>query len=145
MSISPPPSRLVELPRTECLRLLACTRFGRVGITTSDEVPVIRPVNYVFDERSQSVAFRTAPGTKLHALVAAKRAVFEIDGVDRGSRTGWSVIVSGVAEEVVSPGERRRLEGLGLELWAPGERSHWLRIRVRVVSGRRIELATDDR
>lgn len=113
MSISPPPSRLVELPRTECLRLLACTRFGRLGITTSDEVPVIRPVNYVFDERSQSVAFRTAPGTKLHALVAAKRAVFEIDGVDRGSRSG--------------------------------ERSHWLRIRVRVVSGRRIELATDDR
>ena len=31
-----------------------------------------------------------------------------------------------MAEEVVSPGERRRLEGLGLEVWAPGERSHWL-------------------
>ena len=144
MSISTPTSRLAELPRTECLRLLARTRFGRVGIITGDEVPIIRPVNYVFDERSQSVAFRTAPGTKLHALVAARRAAFEIDGVDVASRTGWSVIVSGVAEEVLSPSERRRLDGLGLEVWAPGERSHWLRIRVRVVSGRRIELAPED-
>lgn len=143
MSIAPPQSRLVELPRTECLRLLACTTFGRLAITTDAEVPIIRPVNYVFDERSQSVAFHTAPGTKLHALVAARRAAFEIDGVDPGSRTGWSVIVSGVAEEVLTPGERRRLDELGLEVWAPGERSHWLRIRVRVVSGRRIELATE--
>jgi hypothetical protein len=30
------------------------------------------------------------------------------------------------------------LETLGLELWAPGERPHWVRIRTETLSGRRI-------
>jgi hypothetical protein len=31
-------------------------------------------------------------------------AAFEIDGIDERERTGWSVVVSGRAEEVVDPG-----------------------------------------
>ena len=50
--------------------------------------PVIRPVNYVFDQPSQSVVFRTALGSKFHALLKSADSAFEIDGVDEASRTG---------------------------------------------------------
>ena len=129
---------LLELDRTECLQLLTRTSFGRLAVSMGDGPPVIRPVNYVFDQSSQSVAFRTDLGSKLLALARSARAAFEIDDVDLDARTGWSVIIVGVAEEVTSPVEIRRLESLGLEPWGPAEMWHWVRIRAWRVSGRRI-------
>jgi uncharacterized protein len=131
-------SKLLELPRAECLNLLGRTHFGRLAVSTGEGAPIIRPLNYVFDTRSQSVVFRTAQDTKLHGLLRAKEAAFEIDGIDPGGRTGWSVVVIGMAEEITSTSEIRRLGQLALEVWAPGPRSHWVRIRARTVSGRRI-------
>lgn len=131
---------MVALSREECLRLLASHDFGRVAVAMDS--PVIRPVNYTFDERSQSVIFRTADGSKFHALLHAANAAFEIDGVDRDSRTGWSVIIAGMTEEITSATEIRRLNRLGLATWAPGRKAHWMRIRAWTVSGRRIEPAT---
>ncbi len=133
-------SQLHNLPREECLRLLASNRFGRLAVTTGEGAPVIRPVNYVFDEPSQSVVFRTARGSKFQALLRAAKAAFEIDDIDAGSRTGWSVIIVGVTEEVTNPADARRLESLELDPWAPGDKPHWVRIRAWTVSGRRIVL-----
>lgn len=129
---------MVNLPREECLRLLAAQGFGRLAVAAAAGAPVIRPVNYIFDERSQSVMFRTSDGSKLHALLKAGEAAFEIDGIDEGSRTGWSVIVRGYAERVTNPMEVRRLDDLRMIPWAPGEKRHWVRIRARTVSGKRI-------
>ena len=129
---------LVEIPRAECLELLAGSHFGRVAISRGDDAPIIRPINYVFDQRSQSVVFRTMSGTKLHGLVHAREAAFEIDEIEPGGRTGWSVVISGVAEEIENPSEIRRLLKIGLEVWAPGDLSYWARVRARTVSGRRI-------
>jgi nitroimidazol reductase NimA-like FMN-containing flavoprotein (pyridoxamine 5'-phosphate oxidase superfamily) len=131
-------SKLLELPRTECLNLLGRTHFGRLAISRGEGAPIVRPLNYVFDPRSQSVIFRTSEGSKLHGLLRAKEAAFEIDGVEPGGRTGWSVVLTGVAEEVTIPSEIRRLDKLGLEVWASGPRNHWVRVRARTVSGRRI-------
>jgi nitroimidazol reductase NimA-like FMN-containing flavoprotein (pyridoxamine 5'-phosphate oxidase superfamily) len=131
-------NKLLELPRAECLNLLGRSHFGRLAVSRGEGAPIIRPLNYVFDPRSQSVVFRTAQGSKLHGLLRAREAAFEIDGIDAGGRTGWSVVILGVAEEVTNTSELRRLEKLGLEVWAPGPRTHWVRIRARTVSGRRI-------
>ncbi len=131
-------SEMLDLSREECLRLLAKNSFGRLAVTMKDQ-PIIRPVNYVFYE--QSVVFRTAHGSKFHALLRAARAAFEIDGIDQRSRTGWSVIIHGVTEEITNPSDVRRLDGLGLETWAPGPKPHWVCIRAWTVSGRRIVLA----
>jgi uncharacterized protein len=131
-------AELVELDREECLRLIAGNHFGRVGLTGAAEVPIIRPLNYVFDAPSQCVAFRTVPGSKLSALVRRRKAAFEIDGIDPGFRSGWSVIIVGVTEEVTNAADLRRLDELGLDVWAPGDRPHWFRIRAWAVSGRRI-------
>jgi uncharacterized protein len=136
-------SNFLELPRAECLDLLGRTRFGRLAVSRGEGAPIVRPLNYVFDPRSQSVVFRTAEGSKLSGLLRAQEAAFEIDGIEPGGRTGWSVVIIGVADEVTIPSEIRRLDKLGLEVWAPGPRSHWVRIRARTVSGRRIVATTD--
>lgn len=133
-----PTSEMLVIPREECLRLLASHSFGRLAVAM--DTPVIRPVNYVFDERSQSVAFRTADGSKLRAMLINGNAAFEIDGIDPGSRTGWSVIIVGMTEEVTRESELRRLERLGLETWTPGHKAHWVRIRAWTATGRRVVL-----
>jgi len=122
--------------------LLASGGFGRLAVNTGHGPPVIRPVNYVFDEPSQSVVFRTATGSKFHALLHAAQAAFEIDGIDQQSRTGWSVIVHGVTDEVIDPAELRRLNAHELQTWAPGQKDHWVQIRAWTVSGRRIVVGT---
>jgi nitroimidazol reductase NimA-like FMN-containing flavoprotein (pyridoxamine 5'-phosphate oxidase superfamily) len=134
---------MVELSRQDCLQLLAAQSFGRLAVNLGEGAPVIRPVNYHFEQSLQSVVFRTAPGSKFHALLRAAHAAFEIDGIDAASRTGWSVIVIGVTDEVTHPLDIRRLERLGLEPWAPGPKPHWMHIRAWVVSGRRIVLPAD--
>jgi len=134
---------MVDLSRTECLRLLGANRFGRLGVALAEGAPVIRPVNYVFDGSSQAVVFRTSDGSKLHAVMQTGEATFEIDGVDESSRTGWSVIIRGVAEEVTNAADIRRLDALGMTPWAPGRKSHWIRIRARAVTGRQIVLSKE--
>lgn len=134
---------MVELSREECLRLLKTQTFGRLAVNFGKGPPVIRPVNYAFDEPSQSVVFRTADGSKFHALVRSAQAAFEVDRVEGASLTGWSVIMHGVTDEITQPSEIRRLDALGLEPWAPGEKPHWIHIRAWTVSGRRILVAAD--
>lgn len=131
--------KLVELTRAQCLELLESNDFGRVILTTnSDPTPMIRPVKYRFDSASQSVAFRTGDGAKLFALSHGARAWFELDGIDSLTRTGWSVIISGVTDVVTQPLEIQRLDQLRLDSWAPGEHPSWIRIVARTVTGRRI-------
>jgi uncharacterized protein len=136
-------SEMLELSREECLRLLKSQSFGRLAVNTGKGPPVIRPVNYFFDERSQSVVFRTAVGSKFYGLLKSAEAAFEVDRVEGASRTGWSVIVQGVTDEVTHPSEVRRLDDLGLDPWAPGYKAHWIQIRAWTVSGRRIVMAAD--
>jgi nitroimidazol reductase NimA-like FMN-containing flavoprotein (pyridoxamine 5'-phosphate oxidase superfamily) len=139
---TPAATEMLELARPECLRLLAATSIGRIAVSVTEwDHPVIRPVNYVFDEPSQCVLLRSALGSKLHALLRSARAAFEIDGIDHAGGVGWSVIIVGVCEEITDAGELRRIEGLGLEPFAPGHKGHWVRIRANVVSGRRIVTA----
>ena len=138
------PTEMLDLDRAECLRLLAATTVGRIAVSVAEwDTPVIRPVNYVFDQPSNSILVRSGLGSKLHAVLRSAKAAFEIDGTDGPGRVGWSVIVAGVSEEITSPSELHRIEALGLEPWTAGSKSHWIRIRANTVSGRRIALEVD--
>jgi len=44
---------------------------------------------------TERAASEMLPGSKFHALLRSADAAFEIDGIDEGSRTGWSVIMRG--------------------------------------------------
>ena len=87
--------------------------------------------------------FRSAPGSKLTRILDSAMAVFEIDGGDPVERTGWSVIIVGEPEEVTDSADIDRLEDLELEPWAPGAKTHWVRIRTTSASGRRIVRTVD--
>lgn len=129
------------LDREECLRLLGTRRLGRVAVAVEGWSPLIRPVNYRFDPASQSVVFRSGRGTKLTGLLRAHAVAFEVDEIDEAARTGWSVIVSGRAEEVIRTDDLGHVEALGLDPWVPGDVPHWFRVRTEMVSGRRIARA----
>jgi len=57
---------------------------------------------------------------------------------DAVTHTGWSVIIAGASQEVTSGADIRRLSAGGPQPWAPLERAHWVRIKARTVTGRRI-------
>jgi prepilin-type processing-associated H-X9-DG protein len=124
------------LSRTECLELLAGRHFGRIGVVL-DGQPVILPVNYVFHDGH--VALRTDPGTKLTAA-AQGHVAFEVDEIDEPSRTGWSVLVTGVGYEVTDALDAASVAArrFPVDTWAPGQKSHWIRIESGQVSGRRL-------
>jgi uncharacterized protein len=131
---------MIEIDRDECLRMLSAGSggIGRLAFTVSGSRAWIRPVNYAFDQSTESVVFRSALGSRLLAALSSGPATFEIDGGDLVQRTGWSVIIAGQGEEVTDPAEMERLEALGLEPWAPGSKTHWVRVRATSISGRRI-------
>ena len=132
------PGRLVrwqELSKGECFELLAREHLGRVAVV-DDLGPVVFPVNFVLDRHM--VVFRTGEGTKLDTACRGSRVAFEVDGADAAAHTGWSVVVRGEAVEVTGPAELARLRKLPLQPWAPGAKTHYVRILPAVLTGRRI-------
>jgi len=122
---------LEEISEKECLELLAAEQVGRLAVSGSP--PLIFPVNFVLDGRR--IVMRTAVGTKLDAVRADAEVAFEVDRVDGGSQTGWSVVVTGhVSEEVHLHGETRPTP----EPWSAGVRPYWLRLEPTAITGRRI-------
>ena len=125
---------------TECRRLLAERHLGRLAIPDFGG-PVIFPVNYVFDQ--DLIIFRTDPGTKLNAATDAESVAFEVDAIDEATRTGWSVVVRGTLAEVTDPAHLERLRTLPLYPWAPGAKNRYVRVRPRLITGRRIRIPDD--
>jgi uncharacterized protein len=126
---------LEVLDRDECMRLLGLNGVGRVAIVEGGQ-PMIFPINYVVD--AEQVLFRTAPGSKLDAAVRNQQVVFEIDSADPMYHTGWSVIVSGRAEEITDPERRAEIDHLPLRPWAAGAKDHIVAVNAERVTGRRI-------
>lgn len=126
-------SGLEEIGERECLELLETEEIGRIAVVSHGQ-PEIFPVAYALDTAG-SVVFRTSDGTKLAA--ALNRPVcFEVDHVEREARSGWSVVVHGVAHhtENVAHGSRR------LAAWLPG-RTYLVRITRKSMTGRRLRAA----
>ena len=128
-------ARWQELTKSECFALLAREHLGRVAVV-DDRGPVVFPVNFILDRHM--VVFRTGDGTKLDAACRGSQVAFEIDGADAAAHTGWSVLVRGEAIEVTGPAELARLRRLRLDPWAPGAKTHYVRILPAVLTGRRI-------
>ena len=124
---------------SDSLALLAAHDIGRLAVSLgSAHHPLIRPVTYAYDRPSNSVVFRSDEGSKLYALLTARHACFEIDGVDGDSL--WSVIVRGHAEPVTGADEIARFDALGLTAAVGMRHPRWMRIRAELVTGRRFAL-----
>jgi nitroimidazol reductase NimA-like FMN-containing flavoprotein (pyridoxamine 5'-phosphate oxidase superfamily) len=127
-------TQLAVLDRVECDSLLARHHIGRLAIVVGGQ-PLVFPVNYVMCDGA--IVFRTARGTKLFGAIDHPVA-FEIDGTDARYHEGWSVLAVGRAEDVTDPAELARLERAPLAAWSEAPKDHYVRIRPRAVTGRRI-------
>lgn len=118
----------------ECLDLLETQKLGRLAYVV-DGRPRILPLNYALHQGS--VIFRTGLGDVLDTI-HQHEVEFEVDHGEPDARTGWSVIVCGVAEEIWRPEELEISRQLSLRPWAPGNRDHYVRILSTAITGRRI-------
>jgi nitroimidazol reductase NimA-like FMN-containing flavoprotein (pyridoxamine 5'-phosphate oxidase superfamily) len=130
------PSELVELNKQECLELLAAVPVGRV-IFTDRAMPAAQPVNYLLD--GEEILFRTANGSKLAAATRHAVVGFQVDEIDPRTRTGWSVLGVGEANEVVHPGRLAELAELLSDPWVDDHDGHTISISLQIISGRRLE------
>jgi nitroimidazol reductase NimA-like FMN-containing flavoprotein (pyridoxamine 5'-phosphate oxidase superfamily) len=130
------------LSREECLDLLVGTGIGRIGFEL-DGVPHVLPMNCAVDDDG-TVVFRTDAASVL-AQLAGRPAIFEIDGFDERTRTGWSVCVRGRGRDLGGATDRlaRHLLDLSVITWASGPRDCWFAITAEDVTGRRIPLVHD--
>jgi len=105
--------------------------------SSRQDTPAIFPINYALD--GEAVVFRTAPGTKLTHGPRAP-ATFEIDGLDRAARTGWSVVATGRLEEVTTfdAPTLERVRALAIRPWTEGDKGHWMRLVPDIITGRRV-------
>lgn len=131
----PPRSELTELGEKECWKLLRAHDLGRLAIVV-DGAPLIFPINYA--AHAGAILFQTSPGLKL-TRGPGSRSAFEIDGYDSRSATGWSVVVTGVLQDISDAADHVAVELRAVAVWpmAPGLRTHRLALYVDEVSGRR--------
>ena len=127
---------LEHMSREECLKHLDRhpAKVGRIAL--AGPRPVIFPVNYALD--GDSIVIRTDPGTKFHAAVHKAFVAFEVDSVEPGWQVGWSVLARGQARLVDDPEEIKRLERLPLQPWAAGDKSSFITIDTKLLSGRNL-------
>ncbi len=130
-------TRFEPMVAAECWELLRTGQVGRLGVL-SEHYPLILPVNYGLD--GDIVVVRTAPGPLLWAADHAN-VCFQVDEIDLESRSGWTVLVRGLAERVGDghrPAVVERTQRHSGTPWAPGDRDELLRIIPQRVEGRRI-------
>jgi uncharacterized protein len=125
---------LNELSREECFELLASQPVGRVAIALPHAAPLVVPVNFTME--GEVIVFRSGLGTKLDE-VRKGQVSFQVDWIDWVHRSGWSVLAHGEAYEA-SHWETHHLD---LGSWVGGDKSHWVRLKVGHISGRRLEPA----
>lgn len=132
------PTRLTELSRAESMRLLASVPIGRV-VFTQHALPAVRPVNHLVE--GDDVVIRTHPGAAIVSAADPAAGVivaYEADEISVAARTGWSVIVTGVARLVDDAGDTSRYDAV-LQPWAAGDMTQIIRISTDIVSGYRLE------
>ena len=118
----------------DCVALLETPQVGRVVFTVG-ALPAIVPVTFAVQD--DAIIICTAADTRLAGAANGRVLAFEVDEVNPKTRTGWSVVVTGVGELVIDSAQRARLHGV-VTPWAPGRHDVLIRLPFTVVTGRRI-------
>ncbi|MFD7443310.1 pyridoxamine 5'-phosphate oxidase family protein [Streptomyces sp. NPDC059909] len=85
------------------------------------------------------VVIRTHEGSMLlGSAIESEVVAYEADELDPATRTGWSVIVTGVATRVSDQTDIARYQNM-LIPWVDMEMGHVVRIRAEIVTGFRLE------
>jgi nitroimidazol reductase NimA-like FMN-containing flavoprotein (pyridoxamine 5'-phosphate oxidase superfamily) len=122
-----PAGQLFKLDRSRCLALLATQEVGRLVGGNSDSPVIV--VNYVLD--GDDIVVRV--DTESPAVTIGDVVVFEVDAFDERTRSGWSVIVRGVARDVITTDGPDRAV---VDTWAPRADGRSVAIQMAEVTGR---------
>ncbi|MFE6861379.1 pyridoxamine 5'-phosphate oxidase family protein [Nocardia sp. NPDC057668] len=129
--------KLRELSAADSLKRLAGAQYGRICFSRRG-VPIIRPVNHIVE--LDAVVVRAHLGASL-LRGDGQVVAYEADDFDEQTRSGWSVIVTGVARVVTDREQVRRYVTL-LDPWVNMPSDHVIRIETEVVTG--LELVDED-
>ena len=126
-----------ELGIEECRRLIEDGGVGRVAFQSGSGQHIV-PVNFQLD--GDSIVFRTTPYSELGRLAPGSEAAFEVDELDVGNKSGWSVVAKGPLERVPDNFESAAIRFFGKDPtpWAGGVRRLYLRLVWRELTGRRL-------
>jgi len=103
---------------------------------TVDALPVVLPVNYqLFDGQ---LIIQTERDTRLAEATLDTVVAFEVYNVDADGSGGWSVAITGIANEVTDPNVIAQLRVLPLKRWVRNENDRYVSISLDRMSGRRI-------
>jgi nitroimidazol reductase NimA-like FMN-containing flavoprotein (pyridoxamine 5'-phosphate oxidase superfamily) len=128
-------ANLTPLTEEDCWSQLALHDFGRIAVVR-DGSPEIFPLSYRVVEQggSRSILIRTRAGNAIDRAGAS--VCFQIDGVDPGGVSGWSVLASGHLQTAPRPDDSSGV--------APEGHDTWRKIVVARVSGRRLDSAPSE-
>ncbi|MFE0462789.1 pyridoxamine 5'-phosphate oxidase family protein [Kitasatospora sp. NPDC058965] len=128
--------RIEELGEAECLRLLSTVPIGRVVYT---EHALLRVVPVPFRvERDGRLVLVLLPGSPVLRLLDGMVCAFQVDRLDEGSRSGWSVVAHGTAEVVRDPADLAELLRTGPHSWIPERAPVFVRLSTELFTGRRL-------
>lgn len=117
------------LSREESLRLLATAAVGRV-VFTMRGLPAVQPVSFILVD--DGVLIGATP--TLTAAVRDAIVVLQADDIDPASHTGWSVTVTGRAQDVGARDAKERFQD---HSWVT-EELNFMQIPAELVSGLRL-------
>jgi nitroimidazol reductase NimA-like FMN-containing flavoprotein (pyridoxamine 5'-phosphate oxidase superfamily) len=132
-------------PKTEILSVHDCWKYlrsasvGRLAVV-KDGVPEIFPVNYLPEDGT--VIFRTAPGTKLDAVLQGGTVALEADGLNDYGTIAWSVVLKGQAEAAAVAGDDLHRADRDVVPWEEGAKRQLVRITPTEVTGRRFVISS---
>ena len=135
-------SRTEVLNPDECWRYLRSSYIGRLAVINGD-VPEIFPVN--FSVAGESLVFRTAPGTKLRALLSGAVAALEVDGLNPYATEVWSVVAKGRPEAFDETRMTLPDSDADREPWEPGIKDHLVALTPTELTGRRFAVRSRTR
>lgn len=129
----------IALSRDECLTRLASHSIGRIAVT-SRALPAIVPVNYAITGRT-TIVFRTEPGGMLAHSTNDTVVAFEVDELAPDGRSGWSVLVVGVAHHILGGSDLTRALETRVSSAMGDGRDQFVAITIGQLTGRCVEPA----
>jgi nitroimidazol reductase NimA-like FMN-containing flavoprotein (pyridoxamine 5'-phosphate oxidase superfamily) len=121
------------LGESACWALLPRSGVGRLAWADPAGRIMVVPVNYGLDGRT--VVVRTGDTALLDAARAARRCAFQVEDLEPGLRSGWTVLIDGTLTEVDDEDMADRIGQL-TAAWPRGSRSYVLLLQVTRVTGR---------
>ena len=112
LGVAQAPDGAQLLDEAAAMRLLASVDYGRVVFTLA-ALPAIRVVNHLVD--GDRIIIRTRLNAAISAAVRSADGVvivYQADSIDPPTRTGWSVVATGLARTLTDPDEVARYEQL---------------------------------